>query len=72
MKPEYRFECRIVDETSGENIEVGSTYVSDRTSAVGENESVDMEIGSLLRRFYKSKEKYEEENYPKENKDQDE
>lgn len=52
--PEYHFFCSIVDETSGETILKASTYISE-VGPNGECESVDMEVGNLLRAF---REKY--------------
>ena len=47
---EYKFKYSIVDED--DNVAVsGWTYLSEHTSNIGENESVDMEVGKALRNF---------------------
>ena len=63
MKPEYRFEYRIVDATNDETVLKGSTYVSS-IDTDGGCESIEMELFSGLRAFNnKVREKYELENY---------
>lgn len=70
-KPEYRFQFTITDETNNEIVISGSTYLSS-ISPDGECESVDLEVSRNLRAFEKSiREKYELENYPKEESDMD-
>ncbi len=49
----YRFKCEIVDEDTGEVIVTANTYISSHITELGECESVDMEVGSLLRAFKK-------------------
>jgi RNA polymerase-binding transcription factor DksA len=49
-QPDYRFECRIVDQNSDEVVIAGSSFVSS-IGEFGQCESIDMEIGSLLRAF---------------------
>lgn len=50
----YRFQCKVVDEDTDEVIAMGSTYIEPTSiSTFGENESVDMEVGRLLRVFKK-------------------
>lgn len=49
----YRFKCEIVDEETGEVIISASTFVSSHITEFGECESVDQEVGSLLRAFKK-------------------
>lgn len=62
-KPEYRFECQIVDKTTGEIVVRGSTYISEIHLA-GDCESIDMEVSSMLRAFdSKVRKEYEGENY---------
>lgn len=67
MKPEYRFECKIVDEATGHDVVSASTFISAHIEPSGECESVDMEVGSMMRAFVgKFREKYEAEYYAKE------
>lgn len=49
-KPNYRFKFEIVDETTGDTIEGGSTYLSG-IDAYGRCESVEMEVAQRLRNF---------------------
>jgi hypothetical protein len=63
MKPDYRFVCHIVDQTTGNIVISGSTYVSS-IDRYGQCESVDTEVGAMLRSFErKIREQYERENY---------
>jgi hypothetical protein len=63
-KPDYRFLCHIVDQATGEVVISASTFLSTISSS-GECESVDMEVGSMLRAFgQKVRDKYEAENHP--------
>lgn len=52
----YRFNCEIVDEETGEVIVAGSTFVSSHITEFGECESVDQEVGKLLRVLRSKKE----------------
>lgn len=63
MKPEYRFKYQIVDETTDEVIVSGDTFISETITQYGENESVDMEVGSAMRFFknFLNKKKLENE-----------
>lgn len=64
--PEYRFVFHVVDERSDTVVISGSTYLSS-ISVHGECESVDMEVGSVLRAFErKVRERYEAKHYPTE------
>ncbi len=49
----YRFNCEIVDEDTGEVVISASTFVSSHITDLGECESVDMEVGSMLRALKK-------------------
>ena len=70
-KPEYRFECAVIDDTNQKIVIRGSTYLSGQTSVDGANESVDMEVASILRAFRnKFQEDYEAKNYKVEEKDE--
>ena len=62
-KPEYRFECRIVDRTADETVERDFTFISE-IHEFGECESVDQCVGRLLRIFKShGRDEYERENY---------
>lgn len=63
-KPEYRFECRIIDTKNGEEIITASTFVGSHTDIYGGNESIDIEVSSMMRAFkQKYRAKYEQKNY---------
>lgn len=50
----YRFICKVVDEDTDEVLALGSTYINpDSIGTAGECESVDMEVGSVMRAFKK-------------------
>jgi hypothetical protein len=69
-KPNYRFECRIIDETNGETVIHSSTYLSsihEDTWGLISCESAEQELFSMLRAFrFRVREKYEAENYQEE------
>ena len=62
-KPEYRFECRIVDLRDDRIVERDFTHISE-IGEFGECESVDQCVGRLLRIFNShGRDEYERENY---------
>lgn len=68
MKPEYRFEFKVTDVANDVIVTQANGFVSEHTSIAGENENVEMEIASAMRRYAKIKEdsetnleKFEEE-----------
>jgi len=65
-KPEYRFECRIVDMTTGDTVIKADTYLSSSIGFDGSCESVDMEVASMMRAFDKgdgARDRHEVRNY---------
>lgn len=63
QKPDYRFECRILDETTGQTVIAASTRFN-LINSYGQSESIDMEVGSMLRAFDgKIRARYEHNNY---------
>ena len=66
-KNEYRFDCRITDEETGEPVISASTYVSE-IDQNGSCESVEMELYSMLRAFKnKIREQHEKEKHDTQN-----
>ena len=57
-KPEYRFQCLVVDVAAGESLLSGSTYLSN-VSPDGTCESVDEEVGRVMRGFRAMKDEHE-------------
>lgn len=50
----YAFVCKVINEDTDEVIALGSTYIEPTSiSTFGECESVDMEVGKLMRSFKK-------------------
>ena len=58
----FIFKYEIINEDTDETIVSGSTTMSDTTTYIGENESVDLEVGKALRIFYREKRNKENEN----------
>ena len=75
-KPEYRFECRIVDTKTDEVIVKGDVAIDQearyKLGSFGEGsdemveESAESEFWSMFRAFRRRQKKYEEENYQEE------
>lgn len=62
---------KIVDATNGEEVIASSTYLSSHTSEAGENEAVEMEVGSMMRAFNKKvRAMYEDEYYQDKNEEE--
>lgn len=79
VKPEYRFECRIIDAQNDEEVISASTYLLNE-KRVGEpllgmenllEEAVEMEVWSMLRHFRNGAQEKHEADYYQDNNEED-